>query len=166
MPYVAPYYGGIHAKILLLFQDPGRKTNTGHGGSGFIGCENDDPSAQLLAQCLDEAGLRQSDVISWNSYPWFLPDQGGVSVGRREEGLDPLHRLLALLPAVHTVVTHGAVGHDTWERFVARYPGETAYRHLETFHTSGQGIINGGKQPKAVGKAHVTATLRRAASTD
>lgn len=163
MPYVAPYHGGVNAELLLLFQDPGRMTNEAHGGSGFIGCENDDPSAHLLATCLDEAGIDQGKVAPWNSYPWFLPDQGNVTVARRTEGLDPLHRLIRLLPSLHTVVSFGKIAHDTWNRFGRAFPGTVQQlRHFETFHTSGQGIVNGGHQTKAVGVAHVTETLRAA----
>ncbi len=164
MPYVAPYHGGIDTRILLVFQDPGRMTATAHGGSGFIGCENDDPSAALVAQCLDAAGVEQDDVMPWNSYPWFLPDQGGVSAAMRDQGLEPLRRLIGLLPDLDTVVTCGAVAHDTWDRFVRRYPGDAArVRHLKTFHTSGRGITNGGQQRKAVGVEHFVETLRVAA---
>lgn len=42
MPYVAPIYGGIEARVLLLLSDPARKTNneTGFDGSGFLCLEN------------------------------------------------------------------------------------------------------------------------------
>lgn len=90
MPFVAPYHGGAHAEVLLLFQDPGRMTNQANGGSGFIGCENDDPSAETLALCLDQAGVEQRQVMPWNAYPWYLPEQAGVSAAQRVEGLDAL----------------------------------------------------------------------------
>ena len=54
-------------------------TSVDHGGSGFLGCENDDPSAQVLGECLDAAGLGARQVTPWNAYPWFLPDQGRVT---------------------------------------------------------------------------------------
>jgi len=164
MPYVAPYHGGIDAEILLLYQDPGPMTVAANGGSGFIGCENDDPTAELLARCLDGAEVSQRQVVPWNSYPWFLPDQKGVSVTRRKEGLGPLQRILAVLPAVHTIVTGGAVAHDTWNRLTKVNPGLTsAYRHLRTFHTSRRGITKGGQQSREAGIEHVVATLRQAA---
>lgn len=165
MPYNPPYHGGIEAKILLLYQDPGKMTSTEHGGSGFLGCENDDPSAQVVADCLDAAGIDQRDVISWNAYPWFLPEQDGVSTSMIEQGLDPLRRLLELLPSLHTVVTGGNKAHESWRRFTRRHP-EVArrYRHLETFHTSGRGITNGGRQTKADGVAHVIETLTLSAT--
>lgn len=161
MPYIAPYHGGVDAEIVLLYQDPGPMTVTANGGSGFIGCENDDRSAGTLARCLDEAGVSQSQVTPWNSYPWFLPDQKGVSVTRRKEGFDPLRRMLALLPKAHTIVTGGAVAHDTWSRLAKVNPSLTSsYRHLRTFHTSGRGITNGGRQLEQEGVDHVVATLR------
>ena len=164
MPYVAPNHGGTNAKIVTLFQDPGKMTSRQHGGSGFIGVENDDPTANLLADCLDEAGVAQSMILPWNSYPWYLTDQGNVTATRRDQGVAALRRLLDLAPEVHTVVSHGAVAHDTWKRFGKRFPSvATRYRHLETFHTSGRGITNGGQQTKAEGVAHVVATLRSAA---
>ena len=163
MPFVAPYHGGVEAMVLLLFQDPGRMTNQASGGSGFIGCENDDPSAETLAVCLDEAMVTQRQVLPWNAYPWYLPEQAGVSASQRVEGLEALHRLIKLLPSLHTVVSCGAVAHDSWRRFARAHSDVAAnIRHLETFHTSGRGITNGGKQTKAKGVAHVVATLTRA----
>ena len=50
MPYIPPYHGGIEAEIVLLYQDPGKMTSTVHGGSGFLGCENDDPSAAAIGR--------------------------------------------------------------------------------------------------------------------
>jgi len=165
MPYVAPYHGGIHAAVLLLFQDPGRMTSQAHGGSGFIGCENDDPSAELLAICLDQARIAQDQVMPWNAYPWFLPDQGNVTAARRAEGLDPLRRVMALLPSLHTVVTGGNVAHHSWKLFASSFPAIAgSVRHFETFHTGGRGITNGCRQPKAVGVTHVVETLKAAAA--
>lgn len=160
MPYVPPHNGGIETKVLLLFQDPGKMTSTDHGGSGFLSYENDDPSAQTLAECMDDAKVDGRDLSTWNAYPWFLPDQGNLTVGMLNEGVDPLRRVVELMPELHTVVTCGKKAHDAWERFTRSAPTTAArYRHLKTFHTSGQGIINGGQQTKDVGMQDVTATL-------
>jgi hypothetical protein len=164
MPYVAPYHGGTNATIVSMMQDPGKMTARKHGGSGFIGVENDDPTAELMAECMDQAGVAQSAILPWNAYPWYLDDQGNVTAARREQGIRALRRLLAIVPEAHTVVTHGKVAHDTWHRFARQHPAAASrYRHLETFHTSGRGITNGGQQTKAEGVAHVIATLRAAA---
>ena len=67
------------------------------------------------------------------------------------------------MPAVHTVVTHGRDANQSWERFTKAEPAIAArFRHLETFHTSGRGITNGGQQPRSQGTAHVVATYREA----
>ncbi len=116
MPYSPPYHGGIDAEIVLLYQDPGRMTAKEFGGSGFLGCENDDPSAELVATCLDDAGVRPDQVIPWNSYPWFLPDQGGVTARMLDEGTAPLKEFLALLPQAHTMVLGGRKAQDAWSR--------------------------------------------------
>ena len=165
MPYIPPYHGGIQAKILLVYQDPGKMTSTEHGGSGFLGCENDDPSAQVVAECLDAAGIDQRDVISWNAYPWFRPDQGVVTTSMIDQGLDPMWRLIGLLPDLHTIVTGGAKAPESWRRFATRHPDlARRFLHLETFHPSGRGITNGGRQTKAEGVAHVVETLKLSAT--
>lgn len=120
MPYIPPYHGGIESEIVLLYQDPGKMTSVDYGGSGFLGCENDDPSAQVVGECLDAAGLSPRRVTPWNAYPWFLPEQGGLSVSMLMDGLDPLRQLLALMPRVHTVVSGGSRAHDSWARFTRR----------------------------------------------
>ena len=163
MPYIPSYHGGTESKILLVYQDPGKMTSVDHGGSGFLGCENDDPSAQVVAECLDAAGIDQRDVSSWNAYPWFLPEQGGLTSSMVVDGLEPLRRVLELMPEVHTVVTGGQKAHESWRRFGSRFPEMASkYRHLETFHASGRGITNGGQQTKAEGVAHVIATFTEA----
>ena len=166
MPYISPLYGGVEATILLLFQDPGRMTDGRAGGSGFLSPENDDPSAGLLADCIDEAGLVQSDLVSWNAFPWFLEDQGNVTTRMLQEGVDPLCRFIALLPRLTTVVTCGNKAHQSWGLLEESAPGVAGRLvHLETFHTRGRGITNGGRQTKAVGAAHFVDTLRAAAGT-
>ncbi len=163
MPYVPPYHGGINAVILQLYRDPGPMTSLERSGSGFIGCENDDPTADLIASCLDDAGVDQALVMPWNAYPWYLPEQAGIGVSHIVRGIDPLRRLLALMPAVHTVVTHGRDADESWTRFTRAEPTTAErFRHFETFHTSGRGITNGGRQARADGVADVVATYRSA----
>ena len=149
----------------MLFQDPGPMTSLDKGGSGFLSFENDDPSAEVGAECLDRAGVHQRDVTTWNAYPWFLPDQSGVSAPRIDEGIGPLGLLLDLLPKARSVVACGRVAQESWRRFARQDPRSAArLTKFNTFHTSGRGITNGGRQTKADGINHVVATLREAAS--
>ncbi len=160
MPYVAPYHGGTSAEVLVLFQDPGHKT----ADSQMIGVENDDPSAATLCECLHEAGVGLDKVAPWNAYPWYRPDQSrGLRASEMDEGIKPLVRLLSLLPEVHTVVLGGGDAMKAWARFSRQRPtAASRYRVLETRHTSGRGITNGGRHTKAEGMAHVVGTLREA----
>ena len=112
---------------------------------------------------MDAAGVDPIEFSTWNAYPWFLPDRRALTLGMLNEGLDPLRRLLQLMPALHTVVTCGNKAHNSWERFERSFPTTAAYyRHLKMFHTSALGIVNGGRQTKAVGMRQVVATLAAA----
>ncbi len=70
MPHVAPWHGGVEARVLSILRDPGPKTQDGVG-SGFLCVENDDPTAELQAQ-IEGAGIAPRDVTPWNAYPWYI----------------------------------------------------------------------------------------------
>lgn len=159
-PYVAPTYGGVRARVLLHLQDPGPATDR-ERGSGFLCHQNDDPSAQLLAESLDNAGLDASSVITWNAYPWFRTDQrAGPLASQIVDGLDPLHRLLQLLPELRAILLMGAKAQDSWRRYEARHPVLTAVPARSTLHTSRRGITNGGQHSRGEGIERLRADLR------
>lgn len=62
-PYVAPMYGGTNARLLSVLRDPGPKTNTAHGGSGFLCMENDDATAERIAGLFSGAGISAGDIV-------------------------------------------------------------------------------------------------------
>lgn len=66
MPYVAPWHGGVHARVLSVLRDPGPKTQDG-AGSGFLCVENDDPTAELQCRAFAEVGIDAHDVTPWNA---------------------------------------------------------------------------------------------------
>jgi hypothetical protein len=159
MPYVSPEYGGIEAEAILLYQEPGNGTDASKGGSGFLSYQNDDPSAGLACECLQEAGLSPKRLISWNAYPWYIT--GGPTVAGQDAAADALAEVIALLPRLRVVVLHGKAAQAAWPKFALRHPvAARGIRTFDTFHTSAQGIVNGGQQKKAVGVAHVVATFR------
>jgi len=164
MPYVAPLYGGVNSKVLFVFQDPGPGTNLSGKGSGFLCSENDDPSAELFAVCLDQAGLRVGDVMTWNAYPWHLPaGKERPTAGQVAQGVAPLHRLVSLLANLKVVMPMGRVAQDGWARFAHAHPSEAArYQVLPGLHTSRRGITGGGRHSKEQGVAMVLAAMRQA----
>lgn len=152
MPYVAPTFGGVDAEILLLLQDPGPGTHEATGGSGFLCLENDDPSADLCATCLDDVGVPASSTTAWNAYPWYLPEQAGLTARHLEVGLEPLHRLLALLPRLQVVLLMGRKAQDSWRRLALRFPDSTrSITAIPTLHTSRRGITGGGQHSREEG---------------
>lgn len=63
---------------LLPDGTPGRKAMP-PGGSGFISCDNDDPTATNMWTLLNEAGIdRGSDYVAWNVVPWYIGTETGV----------------------------------------------------------------------------------------
>jgi hypothetical protein len=64
LPYVAPMYGGVHARLLSLLRDPGPKTQR-EGGSGFLCMENDDPTAEAIATLEEFEQLRAGLAAPW-----------------------------------------------------------------------------------------------------
>jgi len=60
VPYVAPIYGGVDARVLFIARDPGPKTQRELDGSGFLSLENDDASAERFATLLDSYGSCRS----------------------------------------------------------------------------------------------------------
>lgn len=164
MPYVAPHYAGIKAELLFIFQDPGPMTDDSRGGSGFLCAENDDPTAQLFSECLDQVGLTPDRIITWNASPWLRPDPKEKLTPRElEAGIEPTMRLLALLPKLRVVMLMGGEARNGWARLRKQHPAvQDRYHVLESLHPSGRGITNGSRHTKAIGVEKVIQSMRKA----
>jgi hypothetical protein len=138
VPYVAPQYGGVGARLLALFRDPGPKTQR-DVGSGMLCVENDDPSADRYSHFLGDAGIRVQDLMAWNSYPWYINRKPTPEEIRR--GLGPLKRVVDLLPNLQVVMAHGGDAHYAWKLFSRQHPSlARRYQLIETYHTSPQAL--------------------------
>src|SRR5688500_12815653 len=138
MPYVAPMYGGVNARLLSVLRDPGPKTQPG-SGSGFLSMENDDATAEAIAGYFSQAGIVAGDIVPWNAYPWYINREPSAS--ELDAGVDPLKRLIEILPNLRVVMLHGGAASRGWKRFVRRFPNEVTRRQLvviSTYHTSRQ----------------------------
>lgn len=163
VPYVDARYGGVDSQVLFLFQDPGPGTDDTQHGSGFLSPQNDDPSAERFLRCLEDAGLELNRVITWNAYPWILLPGEGLGARRLMEGLDPLRRLLGLLPRLRVVVTMGRMAEGSWKRLADRQPTvASTYHVIRSLHTSGRGITNGSRHTAAEGRERVCDAMREA----
>jgi len=120
VPYVAPVYGGVNARVLCIQRDPGPMTNSRYGGSGFLCPENDDATAERFATQLDDAGIAVSTIVAWNAYPWYI--NRSPRAAELEAGVEPLRRLLGLLSSLQVVMLHGGSARDGWRRLLRRHP--------------------------------------------
>jgi hypothetical protein len=96
VPYLAPAYGGVDARVLCVLRDPGPKTNDELGGSGFLSADNDDPTAKRFAALLDAAGIPVSEILAWNAYPWYVNHK--PTPAELEAGVEPLRGCSASFP--------------------------------------------------------------------
>lgn len=163
IPYVDARYGGVESKVLFLFETPGPRTHVVNDGSGFLSPQNDDPSAKRFLQCLNDVGLDLDRVITWNAYPWNLPKGEKVTAQRLNEGLDPLQRLLDLLPRLRVVLTMGGKAENSWNRLRKSNRSCVATYHvIKSLHTSGLGITNGSRHTAREGVEKVCRAMRQA----
>lgn len=143
VPYVAPTYGGVNARLLALLQDPGPKTSTdNHNGSGMLCIENADPTAERYKALLAGAGIDVCDIQAWNSFPW----QPATTVRRGHRTLAPtnedvlhatdaLARLVKLLPRLRVVLLHGVQAKAAWPRLQSAHPELAAgVRVIDSWH--------------------------------
>lgn len=135
VPYVAPIHGGSEARILSILRDPGPMTHE-TGGSGMLCVENDDDSAALQCDLLAEAELSPMDLTPWNTCPWYRHDQtSGLTSQQIPEGLDPLRRLIDLMPVLRVVLLQGGEAKTLWKRFSRKHPNMARrYASVETYH--------------------------------
>lgn len=140
IPYVAPTYGGVNARLLTLMQDPGPKTDLANrDGSGMICLENADLSAARQKFFLDKAGVDISEIVSWNAYPWPKPHPQTTQSDR--EAAEALRDFLTLTPHLAMVILNGTVAKRIWSVLTALDPTCTAQiRPYPTFHTSERAV--------------------------
>ncbi|PFX01273.1 hypothetical protein CJ469_03385 [Nocardia farcinica] len=161
MPYVAPVYGGTDARLLTLFRDPGPKTKA-DVGSGMLSLQNDDPSAERFLAFFDDAGIRVEDLVTWNAYPWYINRK--PTTAEIDRGLDPLARLIALLPRLAVVMVHGVDAQTAWRRFARKHPAIVDdLLVIPTYHTSKQALFTPDLDVRAQREAKLRSDFARAA---
>jgi len=139
MPYVAPWHGGVLARVLSVLRDPGPKTQDGVG-SGFLCIENDDPTAELQCHAFTAAGIAPRDVTPWNAYPWYINRK--PTAAERAAGVDPLARLIRLLPHLRVVLLQGRDAQAAWRRLEGEHLAlrDRRLRVVATYHPGRQAL--------------------------
>lgn len=107
VPFFDPEDGGADARLLLLLETPGPAGD----GSRFVSRDNRTPTGANLRRFLAGAGIARADTVIWNVVPWIVHAAGArnraVTAAERQEGMDLLPGLLALLPRLRVVVLAG-----------------------------------------------------------
>ena len=161
LPYVAPIYGGRDARLLSLLRDPGPRTREGEG-SGFLSMENDDPTAEAISRLFTEAGINACDVVPWNVYPWYI--NRAPKAAELEAGIEPLRRLIELLPRLRVVMLHGGSAKDGWQRFSRRLPLIVRGLHVvPTYHTSRQAFWHRDPEVRDARRRHLHQAFQQSA---
>jgi len=121
VPYVAPMYGGVEARLLTVVASPGRQTRAAPDGTGFLCIENPDPAAATVKRLMSEAGIGPREMTPWNACPWFT-DGPSPSAAELEAGVEPWVQLIGLLRGLRVLMLMGGDAQNGWRRVRRRYP--------------------------------------------
>lgn len=102
VPDFDPLDGGVAARVLFLFEKPGRMAVE----SGFISRDNDDLTAAATFEFMAQAGIPRKQSVIWNVVPGWNGTRK-VTAPELSGGLASLRALLKHLPALSTVVMVG-----------------------------------------------------------
>lgn len=121
--FTAPLHGGTDATILCLMPAP-EAAHRPDAGTDMLSTEDDNPLAEALSVLLAEAGIDSKEVIVWNAHPWYRAEDetGRLNAAQMTAGLDPMARLLRLVPTLRAVILMGKGPEDFWAKVVKKYP--------------------------------------------
>src|SRR5258706_12662570 len=88
----------------------------------------------------DDVGIAVRETLAWNASPWYI--NRSPRAAELEAGVEPLMRLLRLLPQLRVVMLHGGSTQDGWRRLARRYPDATCGLDVvSTYHASSEAFI-------------------------
>jgi hypothetical protein len=164
LPHIAPMYGGVHARLLSILRDPGPKTRA-DAGSGFLSMENDDPTAERISNLFNDAGIGAKDIVPWNAYPWYV--NRAPKAAELEAGVEPIRRLIELLPKLRVIMIHGRSAQRGWKRFMSRHGQLVLDRDLlvvSTWHTSQRALLHRNSAVREMRMEDLKLAFRQAAA--
>ncbi|WP_435173651.1 hypothetical protein [Gordonia hongkongensis] len=135
VPYSAPTYGGVNARVLALFQHTGPWVKlSGGDAESTMSLEHPGDFAARHLAFLSGAGIPPEDVQSWNVYPWECSRR--PSAGELVRGAPTIARIVSMLPRLEIVVLHGRVTYDAWQYAVNQNSALRRYPVVKTYDTS------------------------------
>jgi hypothetical protein len=121
VPYVAPMYGGVDARLLTVVTSPGRQARAAPGGTGFLCIENPDRAAATVKRLMSEAAIDARQMTPWNACPWFT-DSPRPTAAELEARVEPWVQLIRLLPDLRVMMLMGGDAQNAWRRVRRRHP--------------------------------------------
>ncbi|UCZ89283.1 MULTISPECIES: hypothetical protein [unclassified Gordonia (in: high G+C Gram-positive bacteria)] len=135
VPYVAPTYGGVHARVLCLFQHTGRWAQlSGDDAESMLSLEHQGDFATRHLAFLTGAGIPPDAVQSWNVYPWECNRR--PSAGELMRGAPTIARIVSMMPQLEIVVLHGRVTYEAWQYASNQNPDLRRFPAVRTYDTS------------------------------
>ena len=95
-----------NARVLFLFEKPGRMTDPKNKGSGFISQDNNDPTARATKDFLSKAGIDRKDAIFWNCISGWNGTRK-ITPEERKEAIVEITQLLRILHSLQAIIFVG-----------------------------------------------------------
>ncbi|MEM5299080.1 uracil-DNA glycosylase [Burkholderia sp. JPY481] len=108
VPDFDPWDAGVAAEVLFLLEAPGAKAVA----STFVSRNNPDETAKNMFELNRDAGIARTRSLLWNAVPWYIGEEDrtrirAATAADLERGLEPLPRLIGMLPNLRAVVFMG-----------------------------------------------------------
>jgi hypothetical protein len=114
VPYVDPDCRGIHARALVLLDNPSTKAEAGTG-SGLLSLDNNDRTARNIREAYERHHIDGADTVGWNVVPFpVINSNGGSTRAERREGTRWLREFVSRCPNLKTVLLLGRAAQDGW----------------------------------------------------
>lgn len=69
---------------------------------------------------MELGGVETDDVTPWNAYPWYI--NSAPSPPQLDAGVEPLRRLVLLMPSLVAGLLQGREAQRGWKRLTKRHP--------------------------------------------
>jgi hypothetical protein len=103
--------------------------------------------------------------VPWNVYPWYI--NANPTKVQLLAGVEPLRRLMGLMPDLRAVLVHGTAAEKGWKLFRREHLDLVEQRDivwLSTYHTSRQALQTTDGVERELREAHIRNACALAAS--
>jgi hypothetical protein len=116
IPYIDPDCGGVHARALVMLDNPSTNAEAGTG-SGLLSLDNNDRTARNLRQAYQRHNVAWKDVVPWNAVPFPVAGKnGGSTAAERQQGAPWIREFVSRCPNLEIVLLLGRAAEDGWRR--------------------------------------------------